>query len=242
MTVGLVAVDSLPVAGFDRVLAPAQATLLHAAERIGRDTLAGRRVWNVNSTAHGGGVAEMLGPLLAYARGAGIDARWVVIAGDPAFFTITKRLHNRLHGMPGDGGPLGRASVRSTSGRLRPTATARRAGRARRHRDAPRPADGGPRFRACEPAARRSCGGATSAWTCRTSSRARPGGSSSRACSRPTPTCSRAQPSSGMSSTRRVARSSRRRSTASRPRTRDLLPARVERILVSGGSGWVVTS
>jgi trehalose synthase len=107
MTLGLVTVDSLPVASFDRVLAPAQATLLHTAERIGRDTLAGRRVWNVNSTAHGGGVAEMLGPLLAYARGAGIDARWVVIAGDPAFFTVTKRLHNRLHGMPGDGGPLG---------------------------------------------------------------------------------------------------------------------------------------
>ena len=86
----------------------------------------------------------------------------------------------------------------------------------------------------------RACGAkvvcsVTSARTCRTSSRARPGGSSSRTCSRPTPTCSRAQPSSGMSSTRRVAPSSRRRSTASRRQDEDLLPARVERILVSNG-------
>lgn len=107
MTLELVTVAERPVASFDRVLAPGPAEALHAAERLGRAKLAGRRVWNVNSTARGGGVAEMLGPLLGYARGAGIDARWVVISGDPAFFAITKRLHNRLHGMTGDGGPLG---------------------------------------------------------------------------------------------------------------------------------------
>ena len=45
--------------------------------------------------------------MLAYARGAGIDARWVVIEGDAAFFEITKRIHNHLYGTPGDGGPLG---------------------------------------------------------------------------------------------------------------------------------------
>src|SRR4051794_36962984 len=49
----------------------------------------------------------MLAPLLAYAHGSGIDVRWAVIGGNPDFFTITKRLHNRLHGMPGDGGSLG---------------------------------------------------------------------------------------------------------------------------------------
>jgi trehalose synthase len=74
--------------------------------------LAGRVVWNVNSTARGGGVAEMMGPLVACARGAGADARWVVIAGTPGFFSITKRLHNLLHGWPGDGGPLGGAERR----------------------------------------------------------------------------------------------------------------------------------
>jgi trehalose synthase len=66
-------------------------------------------VWNINSTAVGGGVAEMLQSLLAYTRGAGIDARWLVIRGDQTFFRVTKRLHNFLHGDPGDGGALGAA-------------------------------------------------------------------------------------------------------------------------------------
>jgi trehalose synthase len=72
-----------------------------------RHRLAGRIIWNVNSTARGGGVAEMLQSLLAYARGAGVDARWEVIQGDPEFFRVTKRIHNRLHGSAGDGGDLG---------------------------------------------------------------------------------------------------------------------------------------
>src|SRR4051794_40949673 len=104
---GLVDVGTLPLESFDRVLAPDRAGAVRAAERLGRAELAGRRIWNVNSTARGGGVAEMLRPLLAYAHGAGVDARGAVIEGNPAFFVITKRLHNRLHGMPGDGGPLG---------------------------------------------------------------------------------------------------------------------------------------
>jgi trehalose synthase len=63
-------------------------------------------IWNVNPTAKGGGVVEMLWPLLGYCRGAGVDARWAVISGQPDFFAITKRIHNRLHGFAGDGGPL----------------------------------------------------------------------------------------------------------------------------------------
>ncbi len=72
-----------------------------------RDALAGRVVVHVNSTSTGGGVAEMLPTLLGYARGSGVDARWQVVEGTPEFFEVTKRLHNRLHGVPGDGGPLG---------------------------------------------------------------------------------------------------------------------------------------
>ncbi len=72
-----------------------------------RAALAGRRLWNVNSTAVGGGVAEMMRLLLAYARGAGLDARWWVLRGDAEFFRITKRLHNALHGERGDGSLLG---------------------------------------------------------------------------------------------------------------------------------------
>src|SRR5512142_303345 len=71
------------------------------------EALAGSTVLNVNSTGAGGGVAEMLQTLLAYARGAGIDARWLVIEGDPEFFAITKRVHNGLYGAAGDGGDLG---------------------------------------------------------------------------------------------------------------------------------------
>jgi trehalose synthase len=75
----------------------------------GQELLGGRAVWSVNSTARGGGVAEMLRSLIGYVRMAQIDARWVVIEGDAPFFALTKRIHNRLHGFEGDGGPLGDA-------------------------------------------------------------------------------------------------------------------------------------
>jgi trehalose synthase len=65
--------------------------------------LRGRTVWNVNSTARGGGVAELLASLIPYDRGAGIDERWVVIEGSPEFFEVTKRIHNLLHGVSSDG-------------------------------------------------------------------------------------------------------------------------------------------
>jgi trehalose synthase len=68
--------------------------------------LAGRTILNVNSTATGGGVAEMLQTMLAYARGVGVDARWAVIEGNPAFFEVTKRIHNNLYGEAGDGAGL----------------------------------------------------------------------------------------------------------------------------------------
>jgi len=71
--------------------------------------LAGRVVWNVNSTASGGGVAEMLSSLLGYPRSMRVDVRWAVIEGTPEFFTLTKRIHHALQGSPGDGSPLGDA-------------------------------------------------------------------------------------------------------------------------------------
>lgn len=73
---------------------------LRDARRIAPSILAGRTVWWVNSTAWGGGVAEMLKTLLPYWRGGGIDTRWLVLTAPPAFFRITKRLHNLLHGLP----------------------------------------------------------------------------------------------------------------------------------------------
>jgi len=76
-----------------------------------------RTVWNVNSTAQGGGVAELLVSLIPYGRGAGIDERWVVIEGSAEFFDVTKRLHNLLHGVSSDGAgfsPAERATYQST--------------------------------------------------------------------------------------------------------------------------------
>ena len=75
--------------------------------RTARELLGERTVWNVSSTAKGGGVVELLLPLIGYAKGAGVDARWAVIEGNPEFFTVTKRIHNLLHGFGGDGGDLG---------------------------------------------------------------------------------------------------------------------------------------
>lgn len=91
-----------PVIGRDR-----QAQLVQAADQF-REQLAGRTVWNVSSTAVGGGVAEMLHVLLGYAQDLAIPSRWTVITGDAEFFVLTKRLHNQIHGESA-GGPLTRA-------------------------------------------------------------------------------------------------------------------------------------
>ncbi|SKA66625.1 glycosyltransferase [Desulfobaculum bizertense] len=53
---------------------------------------------NVNSTADGGGVAEMLRGLVPLARGLGIDSHWHVLQGDEPFFRVTKKFHNMLQG------------------------------------------------------------------------------------------------------------------------------------------------
>jgi trehalose synthase len=102
-----VEIEPVSIALLARALAPDRVEHLRAVAERARPLLAGRIVWNINSTALGGGVAEMLQTLLAYGRGAGVDTRWLVLQGDPEFFAITKRLHNRLHGDAGDGGPLG---------------------------------------------------------------------------------------------------------------------------------------
>jgi trehalose synthase len=91
---------------FRDVLPPERFEEFERACEEARRLLDGHVVWNVNSTARGGGVVELLRPLMAYARGAGVDARWMVIEGTPDFFAVTKRIHNRLHGALGDGGLL----------------------------------------------------------------------------------------------------------------------------------------
>ncbi len=104
-----VEVQALDAARLETLIGPERIAGFEAAADAAQAALAGHTVLNVNSTATGGGVAEMLQTLLAYARGAGIDTRWVVIDGDPEFFAITKRIHNGLYGSAGDGGQLGKA-------------------------------------------------------------------------------------------------------------------------------------
>jgi trehalose synthase len=98
-----VEMSRLPLARFAPLIGSERYALLQERAVQARRELAGVTVWNVNSTAAGGGVAEMLRVLVGYTLDAGLDVRWSVISGDALFFDITKRLHNQLHGVPGAG-------------------------------------------------------------------------------------------------------------------------------------------
>src|ERR1700732_4346151 len=62
--------------------------------------LSGRTVQMVNSTAMGGGVAEILNRLIPLMQELGLRPRWDVITGGEDFFEVTKAFHNALHGAP----------------------------------------------------------------------------------------------------------------------------------------------
>jgi trehalose synthase len=97
---------TLPIERYEEVAGPGVvAEIRDLAGRLA-EQLDSRVVWHVNSTAAGGGVAEMLPALLGYCRGLQLNTRWLVIGGDPDFFRVTKRLHHALHGENGDGTPL----------------------------------------------------------------------------------------------------------------------------------------
>ncbi len=107
VTVKEVHVPTLSLERFTPVIGERRAAVIRDAAHHARIMLTDRVVWHISSTAAGGSVAEMLQTLLGYARGASVDARWLVIEGDPPFFVITKRIHNGLQNSPGDGGALG---------------------------------------------------------------------------------------------------------------------------------------
>jgi trehalose synthase len=77
---------------------------LRTAARPMVPRLKGRTVWMLSSTAQGGGVAEMMPRLVGLLRDLGVKCEWLVMTSrDPAFFKLTKRLHNLIHdfGRPG---------------------------------------------------------------------------------------------------------------------------------------------
>jgi trehalose synthase len=63
------------------------------------DKLNGKVMQIVNSTAVGGGVAEILTRIVPLLDQVGVNAKWDVIKGNEKFFNITKRMHNALHGV-----------------------------------------------------------------------------------------------------------------------------------------------
>lgn len=62
------------------------------------DGVANKSVKMVNSTAVGGGVAEMLNRLVPLLSELGVTTHWDVITGGNDFFEVTKAFHNALHG------------------------------------------------------------------------------------------------------------------------------------------------
>ncbi len=63
--------------------------------------LRGLKIVHLNSTADGGGVAEILQSLVPLMRDIGLDASWHVIEGTDQFFRTTKKMHNQLQGASG---------------------------------------------------------------------------------------------------------------------------------------------
>jgi len=84
------------------VLDPARVERFTDTMKRAAGRLHGRTLWHVNSTSEGGGVAEILQSVLGYVAALGIDVRWAVIDGDDEFFTLTKHIHNMLHGADGE--------------------------------------------------------------------------------------------------------------------------------------------
>src|SRR5207244_8204990 len=65
--------------------------------RLLGDRLRGRAVQNINSTAVGGGVAEILSRLVPLLREVGVDARWDVIRGGERSEEHTSELQSPDH-------------------------------------------------------------------------------------------------------------------------------------------------
>ncbi|HEX7320998.1 MAG TPA: glycosyltransferase [bacterium] len=63
------------------------------------EKIRGRVIQNINSTPVGGGVAEILTNMIPLLKQLGVEAKWDVIKGNERFFSITKNIHNALHGV-----------------------------------------------------------------------------------------------------------------------------------------------
>ena len=65
------------------------------------ERLRGVKMLELNSTPHGGGVAEMLHSSVPFLNLIGIEGEWKVIKGRKDFFEVTKTMHHLLQGKKG---------------------------------------------------------------------------------------------------------------------------------------------
>lgn len=85
---------SISLDSYREIVGPAEISKLHRAA----ESLVGAKIYEINSTSLGGGVAELLRTYVPLMRDLGINAEWLVLPPDEEFFGITKALHNCLQG------------------------------------------------------------------------------------------------------------------------------------------------
>jgi trehalose synthase len=66
--------------------------------RLVAKKLIGKKITIINSTAIGGGVAEILSRMIPIFKELDLDIKWDVIKGGSQFFDVTKKFHNALQG------------------------------------------------------------------------------------------------------------------------------------------------
>jgi trehalose synthase len=88
--------NRIPLENYAEVVGAGEIEELRALAR----PLRGRGIEMINSTAVGGGVAEILNRLVPLAEELDLGIRWDVMKGAEEFFDVTKSFHNALHGAP----------------------------------------------------------------------------------------------------------------------------------------------
>lgn len=72
------------------------AKLIKAAKKI-----QGKNIIHINSSANGGGVAELLRGQISFERSLGLKSEWYILEAPKNFFAVTKKIHNQLQGKDG---------------------------------------------------------------------------------------------------------------------------------------------
>jgi trehalose synthase len=90
------ALNRIPLHDYAELLGTGEIEELRALAK----PLRGRSIEMINSTAVGGGVAEILNRLVPLAEELELNIKWDVMTGGEHFFEVTKAFHNALHGAP----------------------------------------------------------------------------------------------------------------------------------------------